>query len=97
MILKIFDHVINIENTDLDNALVDNRSQENTLIYDVAYKSTSGSKSLRSTFDKAGSCNKIFDRIRYFITLKSNISYVNFHKYSKTTINLADYLPFEKQ
>ena len=26
MLLKIFDRVINIENTDLDNALVDNRS-----------------------------------------------------------------------
>ena len=40
--------------------------------------------------------NKFFDRIRYLIMLKSNISYVVSHKYTEIKINSIDDLPLEK-
>ena len=40
--------------------------------------------------------DRIFDRIRYLITLKNNITDVHFHKYMKIEINSDDNLPFRK-
>ena len=40
--------------------------------------------------------NKFFDKIRYLIMLKSNISYVVSHKYTEIKINSIDDLPLEK-
>ena len=62
--LKVFDHMINIANIDLDNTLVNKTSNENTLVYDVAYKSPYGSKPLRFIFDKVGGYIKKYDKIR---------------------------------
>ena len=33
-----FDDIIKLENFDLDNVLIDEKSDENILIYDISYK-----------------------------------------------------------
>ena len=47
-----FDDIINIIDLDLDNILLNEKSYENILIYDVVYKTPYGTKPLRVIFDK---------------------------------------------
>ena len=47
-----FDDKIKLKVFDLHNILVDEKSHENILIYDISYKSLIGSKALRIRFDK---------------------------------------------
>ena len=47
-----FDDIIKLEDFDLDNTLIDKKSLENTLIYDISYKTLIDPKPLRSRFDK---------------------------------------------
>ena len=47
-----FDDIININDLDLDRVLLDEKSYENILIYDVAYKCLYGAKLLRIILDK---------------------------------------------
>ena len=51
-----------------------------------------GTKNL-ATFHSCKKDERIFDRIRYRIVLKNNISDVYSHKYMKSKINLDDNLP----
>ena len=86
-----FDDINNINDLNIDNILINEKSYENILIYNVVHKTLYGAKSLRIIFDKVdGYIRKndnfkyvalfdikykvIFDRIRYPIMLKSNIS-----------------------
>ena len=47
-----FDYIINVNDIDLDNILIDKKSYENILIYDVAYKTPYGAKPLHKKYDK---------------------------------------------
>ena len=47
-----FDYIIKLEDFDLDNILTDEKSHEYVLIYDISYKTSIYSKSLRIRFDK---------------------------------------------
>ena len=47
-----FHEVININDIDLDNILLDEKSYENILVYDVAYKARYGATPLHIIFDK---------------------------------------------
>ena len=47
-----FDDIIKIEDFDLDNILLDEKSYKNTLLYDISYKILIGAKSLRNRFVK---------------------------------------------
>ena len=79
-----------------DNILLDQKSYENILVYDISYKSLIGAKPLRIRFDvfRPDAINKmIYNRIRYLITLKSCITYVISHNYAKTKIESYDTLP----
>ena len=110
-----FDDIININDFDLDNILIDEKSYENILICDVVCKVSYGAKPLRIVFGKADGyirkydktrylaffhsdekCERIFDRIRYFIMLKSNISDIYCHKYTKFEIKSNDVLSLDK-
>ena len=96
-----FDGINNVNDLDLNNILLDEKSCEIFSIYDVAYKTRYGSKLLRIMFDKfrwittkynstkylalfhsGEKYDRIFDRIRYLIMLKNNISNVYSHKYT---------------
>ena len=89
-----FDDRIKLEDFDLDNILIDEKWHENILIYDISYKTLTGSKPLGIRFDKIDRIIRIYDgtryitllgtkkygavydRIRFRISLKSNITYV---------------------
>ena len=60
-----FDHIIKLEVVDLDNILIDEKSHENTLIYDISFKALIVSKPLRIEFDKIDWFIKIYDGTRY--------------------------------
>ena len=62
-----FDDIIKLEDFDLDNILIDEKSQENILIYDISYKTLIGSKPLRIRFDKIDGIIRIYDRSKYLI------------------------------
>ena len=70
------------------------------------------SKPLRIRFDKIdgfirvgsrnlvlfgrGKHDSIYNRIRYIISAKSDITYITFHSYAKIKVNLYNSLPLEK-
>ena len=89
---------------DLDNILVDEKSNENILFYNISYKSLIAVEPLRTKFNKIDGFNRVYDgtsylalfgrekyvfiynRIRYHIGWKSDITYVisqNFAKISR--------------
>ena len=88
-----------MEDFDFDDILLDEKSYENIMIYDLPYKT------LRIMFDKVVDGIKylalfgpekydfIFDRIRYLIGLKSSITYIAIHNYEKIKIDSDDDLP----
>ena len=47
-----FDDIIKLEDFDIDNILIDEKSHKNILIYDISYKTLIGSKPLRIRFNK---------------------------------------------
>ena len=47
-----FDDIIKLELIDFDNILIDKKSHENILIYDISYKTLIESKPFRIRFDK---------------------------------------------
>ena len=60
-----FDDTIKLEDFDPDNILIDEKSHENTLVYDISYKTLIGSKPLRIRFDKIDGITRIYDGARY--------------------------------
>ena len=60
-----FDDIIKLEDFSLDNILIDEKSHENIMIYDVAYKTLIGSKPLRIRFDKMDRIIRIYDGATY--------------------------------
>ena len=60
-----FDDIIKLKDFDLDNILIDKKSYENILIYDIPYKTLIGSKPLLVRFDKTDGIIRIYDRTRY--------------------------------
>ena len=60
-----FDDIIKLKDFDIDNILIDKKSHENILIYDISYKTLIGAKSLRIRFDKIDRFIRIYDGTRY--------------------------------
>ena len=106
-----FDDIINIIDLNLYNILIDTKSfrwkyfklwcctqtayggkslQINFCKLDKYIKKDGGSKYTNEKYERN------FERIRYLISLKSNIWDSYFHKYRKITINSDDDLPLEK-
>ena len=59
--MLLFWRCINIDGIDLDNNLLDEKSYENILIYNVAYKTTYGAKPLRIILDKVDEYIRKYD------------------------------------
>ena len=51
-----------MEDFDSDNILLDEKSQENILIYDISYKTLIGAKPLRIRFHKIDGLIRTYDR-----------------------------------
>ena len=56
-----FDGIIKIEDFDFDNILLDEKSHENSLIYDVSYKNLIGAKPVRIMLDKVNGFIRDYD------------------------------------
>ena len=97
----------------LDNILIDEKSHENILVYNISCKTLIDANSLCVRLDKIHEfirsfdgtrylvlfgCDKydsIYNRIRCFIMLKSGITYIVPHSYSKIKIDSYSSLPLE--
>ena len=62
-----FDGIIKIEDFDLDNNLIDEKSYKNILVYKISYKSLIDSKPLHIRFDKIDEFFRVYDGTRYFV------------------------------
>ena len=54
-----FDYIIKIGDFDIDNILIDEKSNENVLVYNILYKTLIVAKPLRIRFDKVDGFSKI--------------------------------------
>ena len=61
-----FDEVITFRDFDFDNILIDEKSHENVLIYDISYETLIGAKLLRIRFNKIDGFVRVYDGTRYF-------------------------------
>ena len=62
-----FNDIIKLEDFDIDIILIDGKSHENILIYDISYKTLIGPKSLRIRFNKIDGFIRIDDGTRYLL------------------------------
>ena len=62
-----FDDIIRFVDFKFDNILLDEKSHENILFYDIQYKTLIGTKPLRISFDKINGFIRIYDRARYLV------------------------------
>ena len=59
------DDIIKFEDFDFDNILIDKKSLENILIYDVSYKTLIETNPLHISFDKIDGIIRIYNGNRY--------------------------------
>ena len=62
-----FDDIIKLEDFDIVNTLIDEKSHGIILICDISYKTLNGSKPLHIIFDKIDGFIRIYDGTRYFV------------------------------
>ena len=65
-IIRFWDRDINFSDILLAKKLYKERN-ENILVYDISYKTSTGAKPLRIRFDKIAGFIKIHDKIRYLV------------------------------
>ena len=56
-----------LKDFNVNNILIDEKSRENILIYDISYKTLIGSKPLRIRFDKIDGITRIHDGTIYLV------------------------------
>ena len=87
-----FDDIIKLEDFNLDNILIDEKSHENILIYDISYKTLIGPKPLRIRLSKIDGFIRIYDETRYL-----TLQYIFSHYFAKIKVDSYDSLPIEKR
>ena len=65
-----FDDIMKIEDFDLHNIFIDEKSYESILIYNISYKSLIDHKPLRIRFDKIDGFIRIYDGTRYSVLFR---------------------------
>ena len=88
-----FDGIIKLEDFHLDNILIDEKSRENILIYNISYKTLIGSKYLQVRFDKTDEITRIYDGIKYS-TLFSTKKYDAIYDRIRCLISLKSSIPY---
>ena len=68
-----FGDINNLKDFAICKILIDAKSHENILIYDISYKTLTGSKPLRIRFDKINVCIMIYDGTRYLTLFGSEL------------------------
>ena len=61
------DDIIKIEDFDFDNILLDEKSHENFLIYDISFETLIGEKPLHTRIDKVDEFIRVLDGTRYLV------------------------------
>ena len=62
-----FDDIIKFEYFDIDSILIDEKSYQNVLVYNISYKTLIGAKHLRIGFHKIDGFIRIYDGTRYLV------------------------------
>ena len=62
-----FVDLIKIKYFNSDNILMNEKSYENILVYDISYKTLNGAKPLRIRFDKINGFISVYDQTRYLV------------------------------
>ena len=88
-----FDDKIKLEDFDLDNILIEEKSRENISIFHIPYKTLIDSKALRTRFDKIDGFIGIYDVIRYLRLLGSE-NYDTIYNRIKYLITLKSGVPY---
>ena len=107
-----FNDIIKIEEFNLDDILIDEKSHENILVYKISYKTLIDDKPLRIRFDRIDGFIRVYDGTRYLVLLgsekydslynkiryliKRSITYIISHNYVKSKVDSRDSLPLEK-
>ena len=60
-----------MEDFDFDNVLLDGKSYENILIYNILYKTLTGAEPLRIRFYKLDGFIRVYDGTRYLVLFRS--------------------------
>ena len=87
------DDIIKIEDFDLGNNLLDEKSYENTLIYDVSYKTLIGPKPLRIRFDKIDEFIRVYNGTTYLVLFVPE-KYAAI--YNRGKVDFYDLLPIDE-
>ena len=62
-----FVDLIKIKYFNSDNILMNEKSYENILVYDISYKTLVGAKLLRIRFEKINGFIRVYDQTRYLV------------------------------
>ena len=59
-----------IKDFDVNSILIDEKSHDNTLLYNVSYKTLIGTKPLLISFDKINGFIRVYDGTRYLVLFR---------------------------
>ena len=62
-----FDDKIKFEHFDYVNSLIDEKSQQNILIYDILHKDLIGAKPFRTKYNQVDGCIRVYDGSKYLV------------------------------
>ena len=62
-----FNDIIKFEDFHLDNILIDKKSYENILVFNISYKTLIGAKPLRIRFNKVDGFIRVYGGTRYLV------------------------------
>ena len=88
-----FDDKIKLEDFDLDNILIDEKSHKNILIYGISYKTLIASNPFWIRFDKIDGIIRIYDGTRY-LTLFDTKKYDAIYDRIRYLINLKSSITY---
>ena len=72
-----FDHIIKIEDFDINNILIDEKPYKNILVYNISYKSLIDSKPGRIRSDKIEGLIRVYDGARHLVLfISENNDYI---------------------
>ena len=66
-----FDGIIKIKDFNLDNILIDEKSFENILVFNISYNTLIDAKPLHIRFDKTARIIRVYNRTRYLVPFGS--------------------------
>ena len=88
-----FDDIIEIEDFDLDNILIDEKSYQNILVYNSSYKSLIHPKVLRIRFDKIDGFIRVYYGTRYLV-LSGSEKYDSIYDKIRYLISVKSGIPY---